>query len=67
MSELPNVYGNKSQLQEVISNLIVNAIEAMDATTDQSRVLHVDTRRFPPPRTIEEREAKRDSGFAAYS
>src|SRR6516164_5905193 len=43
MSELPNVYGNKSQLQEVISNLIVNAIEAMDATTDQSRVLHVTT------------------------
>jgi len=43
MSELPNVYGNKSQLQEVISNLIVNAIEAMDATTDQGRVLHVTT------------------------
>jgi signal transduction histidine kinase len=34
VSKHPNVYGNKSQLQEVISNLIVNAIEAMDATTD---------------------------------
>jgi signal transduction histidine kinase len=43
MSELPHVYGNRSQLQEVISNLIVNAIEAMDATTDQSRVLRVRT------------------------
>ena len=43
MSELPHVYGNRSQLQEVISNLIVNAIEAMDATTDQSRVLDVRT------------------------
>src|SRR6516225_8561727 len=29
---------------------------------------HTHTRRFPPPRTVEERrEAKRDSGFAAYS
>ena len=43
MSELPHVYGNRSQLQEVISNLIVNAIEAMDATTDQSRALDVRT------------------------
>jgi C4-dicarboxylate-specific signal transduction histidine kinase len=43
MSELPHVYGNRSQLQEVISNLIVNAIEAMDTTTDQSRVLDVRT------------------------
>ena len=43
MSELPHVYANKSQLQEVISNLIVNAIEAMDATSKQSRVLHVRT------------------------
>jgi len=43
MSELPHVYGNQSQLEEVISNLIVNAIEAMDATSKQSRVLHVGT------------------------
>jgi signal transduction histidine kinase len=43
MSELPHVSGNRSQLQEVISNLIVNAIEAMDATTDQTRVLDVRT------------------------
>jgi len=28
-SKLPHVYGNKSQLQEVISNLIFNAIEAI--------------------------------------
>jgi PAS domain S-box-containing protein len=37
----PHVYGNKSQLQEVISNLIFNAIEAMDTTSDRSRVLLV--------------------------
>jgi len=43
MSKLPHVNGNRSQLQEVMSNLIVNAIEAMETTSDQSRVLHVRT------------------------
>jgi len=42
-SKLPQVNGNRSQLQEVMSNLIVNAIEAMETTSDQSRVLHVRT------------------------
>ena len=42
MSELPHVYGNRSQLQEVVSNLIVNAIEAME-TTSSDRVLRVRT------------------------
>jgi PAS domain S-box-containing protein len=40
-AKLPHVYGNKSQLQEVISNLIFNAIEAMETTSDRSRVLLV--------------------------
>ena len=43
MSELPHVSGNRSQLQEVVSNLIANAIEAMETTSDQSRVLLVRT------------------------
>jgi signal transduction histidine kinase len=51
MSELPPVYGNRSQLQEVMSNLIINGIEAMDATTDQSRVLRVRTE-FHDSKTI---------------
>jgi PAS domain S-box-containing protein len=41
MSELPHVYGNRSQLQQVISNLIVNAIEAMENTSNRSRLLLV--------------------------
>jgi len=43
MSELPSVYGNKSQLQEVVSNLIVNAIEAMETSSNRDRVLDVKT------------------------
>jgi signal transduction histidine kinase len=42
-SELPHVYGSRGQLQEVVSNLIVNAIEAMETTSDRSRVLRVRT------------------------
>jgi signal transduction histidine kinase len=42
-TELPHVYGNKSQLQEVVSNLIVNAIEAMETTSSRDRVLRVRT------------------------
>ena len=43
-SALPPVAGHKRQLQQVISNLVQNAIEAMDATTDRDRVLQVRTK-----------------------
>jgi PAS domain S-box-containing protein len=39
--KLPPVYGNRGQLQQVISNLIVNAVEAMETTPSRSRVLLV--------------------------
>ena len=42
-SELPLVEGHRRQLEEVIFNLVHNAIEAMDATTDRDRVLRVRT------------------------
>ena len=42
-SGLPPVEGHKGQLQEVISNLIHNAVDAMDGTTDRSRLLRVTT------------------------
>ena len=45
MSELPLVMGHRGQLQEVLLNLVRNAIEAMDAVKDGSRVLQVRTER----------------------
>jgi C4-dicarboxylate-specific signal transduction histidine kinase len=42
-SELPLVMGHRGQLQEVIVNLVHNAIEAMDTVKDNPRVLQVTT------------------------
>jgi C4-dicarboxylate-specific signal transduction histidine kinase len=42
-TKLPPVIGNTGQLQEVIVNLIQNAIDAMDAVDDDRRVLQVRT------------------------
>jgi signal transduction histidine kinase len=42
-TSVPLVDGNKRQLQEVIVNLVRNAIEAMDGKTDRNRVLRVKT------------------------
>ena len=42
-SELPLVIGHMGQLQEVIINLVHNAIDAMDAIKDNRRVLQVRT------------------------
>ena len=43
MAEVPLVDGHRTQLQEVVTNLIHNAAEAMVATTDRARVLKVRT------------------------
>lgn len=40
-SELPPIEGNKGQLQEVIVNLVQNAIEAMDEVQVERRVLQI--------------------------
>jgi C4-dicarboxylate-specific signal transduction histidine kinase len=42
-SELPLVVGNRNQLQQVLVNLVRNALEAMATTTDRTRVLRVRT------------------------
>jgi signal transduction histidine kinase len=41
--KLPAVTGNRGQLQEVLSNLITNGIEAMETTTVQGRLLLIRT------------------------
>jgi C4-dicarboxylate-specific signal transduction histidine kinase len=40
---LPDVRGNRVQLQQVILNLIRNAIEAMNPVTDRARVLRIES------------------------
>ena len=42
-SELPLVSGHRRQLQQVISNLVQNAIEAMDTISARDRLLRVRT------------------------
>src|SRR5262249_50076472 len=44
-SDLPLIVGHKGQLQEVLVNLVRNAIEAMDAVEDDHRVLQVRSKR----------------------
>jgi PAS domain S-box-containing protein len=40
-SKLPHVIGNRVQLQQVIVNLIINALDAMNSITDRARVLRL--------------------------
>jgi signal transduction histidine kinase len=42
-AELPQIIGHRGQLQEVMVNLIQNAIDAMDIVDDDRRVLRVKT------------------------
>lgn len=42
-SELPLIDGHRNQLERVIFNLVHNALEAMEETTDRTRVLRIRT------------------------
>jgi signal transduction histidine kinase len=42
-ADIPRIHGNRSQLQQVVFNLVNNAIEAMSTTTDRKRVLSLIT------------------------
>jgi PAS domain S-box-containing protein len=56
---LPRVWGDRVQLQQVILNLIMNAIEAMSEVSDASRELLIDSRVDTPDGVI---VTVRDSG-----
>jgi C4-dicarboxylate-specific signal transduction histidine kinase len=39
--KLPPLLADRIQLQQVLRNLVMNAVEAMDAVTDRARVLTI--------------------------
>jgi signal transduction histidine kinase len=59
LPELPRVDGHRSQLRQLIFNLIRNAVDSMDNTTARSRVLRVITKNHGPDAII---VAVEDSG-----
>jgi PAS domain S-box-containing protein len=57
--EIPPVLANRIQLQQVMLNLITNAIEAMDSVTDGQRLLQVTSTSYSPGNVV---IAVKDSG-----
>jgi C4-dicarboxylate-specific signal transduction histidine kinase len=57
--DLPEVFGDRVQLQQVLLNLITNAVDAMSSSTDRARVLLIRSERRDPASVA---IAVRDSG-----
>jgi signal transduction histidine kinase len=47
-SGVPTIFGDRVQMQQVMLNLLMNGIEAMDAVTDRPRILRVSSERIEP-------------------
>jgi C4-dicarboxylate-specific signal transduction histidine kinase len=58
--DLPRVFGDRVQLQQVVLNLILNGIEAMSGVVDRRRELTISTHREDPDRV---RVVVKDSGI----
>jgi signal transduction histidine kinase len=43
--DLPGIFGDRVQLQQVIINLMINAVEAMESVADRPRILKVESGR----------------------
>jgi C4-dicarboxylate-specific signal transduction histidine kinase len=50
--DLPSVLGDRVQLQQVLLNLIMNAVEAMSSISGRARVLSIRSERREAPETI---------------
>ena len=57
--DLPSIRGDRIQLQQVVLNLIVNAVEAMRELTEGPRELHISTAKADPTGVV---VTVRDSG-----
>src|SRR5262249_14798020 len=49
---LPRLFADRAQLQQVVLNLIMNAIEAMSSVTDRSRLLRIRSDTVPDTSTV---------------
>jgi C4-dicarboxylate-specific signal transduction histidine kinase len=49
---LPSVRGDRIQLQQVIINLVINAVEAMATVVDRARVVTIRTKRQDPDQVL---------------
>ncbi|CAB3749438.1 PAS domain-containing sensor histidine kinase [Paraburkholderia humisilvae] len=48
-NDLPHVFADRIQLQQVVINLVMNGIQALDGVTDRPRELSIETRTGPAP------------------
>jgi PAS domain S-box-containing protein len=48
LDDLPQIPANRAQLRQVIVNLLMNAVEAMDAVTDSARAVRIKTEVYDP-------------------
>jgi signal transduction histidine kinase len=62
--DLPQILGNRVQLQQVILNLVMNSIEAMSAVTDRSRDLLIRSCKYEADKVL---VAAQDSGIGIDS